>query len=104
GVPTITLAGDTPAGRQGASILRHSGLAELIAHDEAEFTAIGAALPSDLGRLAAIRAGLRERFATPSSSDMDGVGLGTELALRAMWRRWCDGLAPAPLQIELPAP
>ena len=104
GVPTLTLAGDTPAGRQGASIMRHCGLPEFIAGDEAEFTAIGAALPADLGQLAAIRASLRARFATPTSADMDGVGLGVELALRAMWRRWCDDLPPAPLQISLPPP
>lgn len=104
GVPTLTLAGDTAAGRQGASIMRHNGLADFIAGDAAEFAAIGAALPARLDHLAAIRASLRARFATPTSSDMDAIGLGVELALRAMWRRWCEGLPPAPLQIDLAAP
>ena len=104
GVPTITLAGETAAGRQGASIMRHAGLLEFIAHDEAEFTAIGAALPADLGKLAAIRASLRGTLALPSSADLDGVGHGVELALRAMWRRWCAGEPAAPLEVALPPP
>ncbi|MDB5961234.1 MAG: hypothetical protein JWP59_2528, partial [Massilia sp.] len=103
GVPTLTLAGDTAAGRQGASIMRHSGLPEFIAGDEAEFTALGVQLARDPGALSAIRAGLRQRFLAPSSDAMDAVADGVERALRAMWRRWCAGLAAAPLRIDLAA-
>jgi predicted O-linked N-acetylglucosamine transferase (SPINDLY family) len=102
GVPTVTLSGATAAGRQGASIMRHSGLPQYIASSAAEFVAIGTAQASDLDTLAHTRASLRERFITPTSGAMEGVALATELALRAMWERWCAQQPPAPLQISLP--
>ncbi|WP_426110107.1 tetratricopeptide repeat protein [Massilia sp. PWRC2] len=104
GVPTVTLLGSTAAGCQGASIMRHSGLPQLIADDADDFVAIAVAQANDLAALATIRAQLRGCFTTPSSSTMDGIALGLELALRAIWQRWCAQQAPAPLQITLPQP
>jgi protein O-GlcNAc transferase len=98
GVPTLTLAGASAAGHQGSGILRHLGLPGFIAADGGEFVALGAALAHDLDALAAIRASLRGRFAAGDA--VDGGPHGVELALRAMWRRWCAGLAPAPLRID----
>ena len=102
GVPTLTLTGDTPAGRQGASILRHCGLPFFVADDEAQFVDIGIERAQDLTVLAIIRDGLRAHFGGPASGAMDAIALCVDLALRAMWVRWCDGLPPAPLRVALP--
>jgi len=61
GVPTLTLAGDTLLSRQGVSLLSASGLSGWIAADEEEYVARAVAFASDLGRLAALRAGLRQQ-------------------------------------------
>lgn len=99
GVPTLTLEGATAAGRQGASILRHSALPQFVAASQDDFVAIGAALPQQLAALAAIRASLRGRFAAPSSADMDAIAAGVAAAWRAMWQRWCSALPPVALHI-----
>lgn len=65
GVPTLTLAGQTPASRQGASLMGHVGLPQFIAHSEAEFVE-GLYWAGHLTELAAIRAGLRQRWNQPA--------------------------------------
>lgn len=108
GVPTLTLAGDTAAGRQTACILEHNGLARFVARDAEDFVAKGLAACADLDALAALRAGLRSRFPPPSGESMTHVADGVENALRLMWRRWCAHLPAAsfeaPLVLEPAAP
>jgi dTDP-4-amino-4,6-dideoxygalactose transaminase len=102
GVPTLTLAGDTAAGRQTVCILEHSGLPQYIAHDAAEFEHKGVALSRDLDALGELRAALRGRFAPPSSDYMTGIADGVENALRTMWQRWCDGQPAASFEVQAP--
>jgi predicted O-linked N-acetylglucosamine transferase (SPINDLY family) len=91
GVPVVTLAGATHAGRVGASLLGAVGLAELIVGDREAYVATAVELARDRGRRAALRAGLRQRLA--NSPLMDGAGYARRLesAYRAMWRAWCGG-------------
>ncbi len=97
GVPTLTLAGETAAGRQTACILGHKGLPQFIAGDADDFLAKGVAACGDLATLAALRADMRTRFPALSSADFEHVTDGFENAMRLVWRRWCAGLPPAPL-------
>ncbi len=62
GVPIVTLPSDRLLGRQSASHLRNIGLPEFIADDPADYVRRAAAWSSDRGRLARIRAELRERM------------------------------------------
>jgi predicted O-linked N-acetylglucosamine transferase (SPINDLY family) len=89
GVPSITLAGGTAAGRPGASILEHLGLHEFVAHDAADFVQKGLSWAGDLAALSAIRADSRERFAKSAIGQPALVAAGLERALRIMWQRWC---------------
>ena len=102
GVPTLSLAGDTAAGRQGVCILEHSGLPDFVARDADEFVRRGVAIAGDLPALAALRDGLRARFAVQSSSDLVNLAASVEGALRTMWQRWCAALPAA--TFEVPAP
>jgi dTDP-4-amino-4,6-dideoxygalactose transaminase/predicted O-linked N-acetylglucosamine transferase (SPINDLY family) len=107
GVPTLTLAGDTAAGRQTVCILEHTQLSQFIAADADDFVAKGVAFAADLEHLAALRAGMRARIALPDSQVMTHVADGVENALRMMWQRWCDGLPAASFTAPLvlaPAP
>ena len=92
GVPTLSIAGRTPPGRHGATILGHVGLREFIARDPADFVKKGLDLVSDLGALAELRAGMRERFSAAAFSKPDVIAAALERALRMMWRRWCANL------------
>lgn len=103
GVPTLTLVGDTIAGRQTACILGHNGLDAFIAHDADDFVARGLAVCGDLPALARLRATLRERMPPPASDAMGQVADGVEDALRMMWERWCAGLPAASFEVPLRA-
>jgi len=91
-VPTLTLAGNTAAGRQGAAILGHAGLDAFVAHDAAGFVHKGLSMAGDLAELSGIRAGLRERFAHSAMGQPALIAAGLERALRIMWHSWCEDL------------
>jgi predicted O-linked N-acetylglucosamine transferase (SPINDLY family) len=88
GVPLITLPGATVASRQSASMLANLGLRELIAADAREYVDKARELALDPQRLAALRAGLRARFAASPLMDYRGFARALESAYRRMWRDW----------------
>ena len=94
GVPVVTLAGDRPVGRMGASLLCALGLDDLVARDVPDYVRIATALAADLDRLADLRAGLRARMAGSALCDGAGFARSVERAYRWMWRRWCAGQGP----------
>jgi protein O-GlcNAc transferase len=89
GVPVITCPGETFAGRHALSHLTNVGLTETIARDGDEYVELAVSLATDLPRLAALRAGLREQMAR--SPLCDGLRFAQHLMalLRDVWRRWC---------------
>jgi predicted O-linked N-acetylglucosamine transferase (SPINDLY family) len=91
GVPTLTLAGQTPASRQGAANLIPPGLDGFIAENADDFVRKGLIWSGDLTALAGVRSGLRERWLR-SVREPQVVASGLDAALRHMWRRWCPGL------------
>ncbi|UVW27860.1 tetratricopeptide repeat protein [Massilia sp. H6] len=92
GVPTLTLIGDTAAGRQTACILEHNGLAQFASHDADDFVRKGIAASTDLTALSALRATMRAHFPRSTSDDITRIADGVENALRMMWRGWCAAL------------
>ena len=62
GVPVVTLAGQFGVSRAGVSLLSGAGLPELIANTPEQYVDIAVRLARDQERLAAMRAGLRERL------------------------------------------
>jgi predicted O-linked N-acetylglucosamine transferase (SPINDLY family) len=101
GVPTLTLAGDTAAGRQTACTLEHFALQQFIARDGDDFVEKGVAICTDLGALAQLRGELRARFILASSDSLTNIADGVESALRTMWQRWCAGQEPATFEVPL---
>ncbi|WP_061533945.1 tetratricopeptide repeat protein [Collimonas arenae] len=91
GVPTLTLAGNTVAGRSGAGILAQVGLDQFIAQSAEEFVRNGLTWAGNPAALAEIRSSLRERFISSPYSQPATVANGLAAALRTMWRRWCNG-------------
>ena len=99
GVPTLTLAGSTPAGRSGASILSNVDLREFIAVDAADFIQKAIYWSGNLAVLSDIRAELRERFTRSTTGQPAMVAAGVERALNIMWQRWSAGLPPETFEV-----
>ena len=92
GVPTLTLAGRTPAARQGAAILGQLELDGFIAANAEDFVAKGVYWANNLVELAKVRADSRGRCERSPVRRPDCIAAGLERALRHMWRRWCGNL------------
>lgn len=99
GVPTLTLAGATAAGRTGTAILSHAGLQSFVAHSPEAFVQQGAALAGDVEALQRIRAGLRHTFEQSAMGQPAVIAAGLYLALRQAWQRWCAGLPPTSFDV-----
>lgn len=91
GVPVVTFAGASHAGRVGASLLAAVGLPDLVAPDLDGYCTLAAALVRDRARLSELRATLRERVRTSQLCDGAGLARSVERALRALWHRACGG-------------
>jgi predicted O-linked N-acetylglucosamine transferase (SPINDLY family) len=90
GVPPVTSPTETFAGRQSLSFLSTVGLSGTIARDLDEYVEIAVRLASDLPRLAAIRAGLRQRVAKSPLCDGPRFAANLMGLLRGVWRDWCN--------------
>jgi predicted O-linked N-acetylglucosamine transferase (SPINDLY family) len=92
GVPTLSLAGKTAAGRSGPAVLGNVGLEAFVACDAADFVQKGMSWSGKMTELSEIRAGLRARFASSPRGKPEVIAASLERALRIMWQRWCAGL------------
>jgi predicted O-linked N-acetylglucosamine transferase (SPINDLY family) len=100
GVPTLTVAGPTPASRQGAAIFEHLDLQGFIAADARDFLTKGLYWAHQLPALATVRAGLRERALKSAVCDPRLIAGAFIRALRHMWIRWCNGLPAESFEID----
>jgi predicted O-linked N-acetylglucosamine transferase (SPINDLY family) len=92
GVPTLTLAGQTPASRQCAANLSHLGLTGFTAANPDDFVEKGLLWSTETRQLAEVRQGLRERWLKAPLRRPEVIAAGLDAALRHMWRRWCANL------------
>jgi predicted O-linked N-acetylglucosamine transferase (SPINDLY family) len=88
GVPVVTCPGETFASRHGLSHLANVGLTETVARDLREYVQMAVSLAGDLPRLAALRAGLRQRMAASPLCDGKRLAGNLMVVLRDVWRQW----------------
>jgi predicted O-linked N-acetylglucosamine transferase (SPINDLY family) len=100
GVPTLTLAGRTVPGRQGAALLGQVGLEAFVATDAADFQDKGLHWAGDLAALAEVRAGLRARIEQSPIRHPDVIAAGLERAFRIMWQHWCARLPAKSFEVS----
>ncbi|HEX9180261.1 MAG TPA: tetratricopeptide repeat protein [Burkholderiales bacterium] len=91
GVPVLSLAGATHAGRMGLSILSAAGLADFAPASPETLMAVCRRLAADLAQLRDLRAGMRERLRHSPLMDEAGFARGLEAAYRDAWVQWCRG-------------
>jgi protein O-GlcNAc transferase len=89
GVPVVTMAGETPAGRAGLSIATNLGLPELVARTPDEYVRAAVSLAQDRAHLARLRAGLRSRMEASAIMDAPRFARNMEAAFRTAWQKWC---------------
>jgi predicted O-linked N-acetylglucosamine transferase (SPINDLY family) len=90
GLPVVTLAGAYGAARNTTSLLHAAGLQELVARDADQFVAIATGLAGDIGRLGALRAGLRQRLLDAGLCDGARFTRELESLYRSAWKTWCS--------------
>jgi predicted O-linked N-acetylglucosamine transferase (SPINDLY family) len=94
GLPVLTCAGETFAGRMGASILRGIGMPELIAADVREYEELAVAHALDRGRMNATRRKLEANRSTAMLFDTALFARNLEAAYREILARSRGGLPP----------
>lgn len=90
GVPVVTMPGERFASRHSLSHLSNAGLGELVADSPDAYIRTAKDLAFDLPRLAALRAGMRDRLRASPLLQATRFTRGLEAAFRAMWRAWCE--------------
>jgi len=101
GVPTLTMTGPTMASHGSASYLTHVGLDAFVTEDPDLFVKRAVFLANNIPTLAALRITLRARYNESLLGQPAVAAYGLERALRIMWQRWCAGIAPGPIDVEL---
>ena len=90
GVPVITYAGETHAGRVGSSILTALDLGEYIASSQDDYIAIAARLAGNKARLTELRNDLRLRMAKSPLTDGRAFARKMEQTYRTIWQAYCS--------------
>jgi predicted O-linked N-acetylglucosamine transferase (SPINDLY family) len=94
GLPVLTCAGSTFAGRVGASVLNAAGLGELVADSLENYEALALKLAQDRALLASLKGRLARDRETCPLFDTSRLARHIEAAYAAMWERYRKG-APA---------
>ncbi len=100
GLPVLTCAGDTYAGRAAASLLHAVGLPELVTGNLQDYEALALALANDRDRLQSIRRKLEANRLTFPLFDTDRFRRHIEAAYRTMWERRQRGESPESFAVD----
>jgi len=93
GVPVLTLDEGRFISRVSASLLSAAGLDEWIASDETAYIEKAVRAASNIEALIALRGGLRQQVIHSVLYDADSFAEDFDGVMRAIWRRWCGGVA-----------
>jgi predicted O-linked N-acetylglucosamine transferase (SPINDLY family) len=100
GVPVLTCAGDSFAGRMAGSVLTALGVPDLITASVAEYEALALDLAAHPQRVRGLRETLRKERTQHSFFDTDRYRRSLESAYEHMWERHTAGLPPAAFHVE----
>jgi protein O-GlcNAc transferase len=94
GLPVLTYAGETFAGRVAGSLLQAVGLSELVTLSLEDYEALARELASNPARLAVLRQKLAQDITTASLFDTVRTTRHIEAAFATMWERHCRDEPP----------
>ena len=102
GLPVLTCAGDSFAGRVGESLLNAVGLPEMVTHSLTDYEERAVALAAAPSELAEIRARLERNRATHALFDTERITRNLEAAYTRMVERHRNGESPVSFTVEGP--
>lgn len=100
GVPVLTLAGQSLQQNQSAALLDALGLSNWVVRSKEEFVRHACRAAADLPALSRLRAGLRAAAERSFRGATAQTAEELELALRTIWRRWCEGDEPTSFSVQ----
>jgi protein O-GlcNAc transferase len=100
GLPVLTCAGQTFAGRVAGSLLHAVGLPELVTHSLPDYETLALKLARDPDLLASIRQKLAQNRETHPLFDTERLTRHIEAAYVTMWERQQRGEAPDDFAVE----
>jgi predicted O-linked N-acetylglucosamine transferase (SPINDLY family) len=90
GVPVLTLTGDSPVSRAGASIMANAGLPEFITSSKQEYVQRAIEFANNLPKLDQIRQSLQSGNAALYEPGNNTFARHLEQAFRQIWEKWCN--------------
>jgi len=99
GLPVITCAGDTFAGRVGASMLKAAGLPELVTTSLDDYEALARNLATEPELMSSIRRKLADNRSTCPLFDGDRFRRHVEAAYTTMWDIHRNGASPKSFRV-----
>jgi predicted O-linked N-acetylglucosamine transferase (SPINDLY family) len=99
GLPLVTCTGRSFAARVAASLLRATGLPDLVTASLEDYRDLALALARDPARLAALKARLAANLPAAPLFDTDRTGRQVETAYEIAWRRRLAGLKPCSFDV-----
>jgi predicted O-linked N-acetylglucosamine transferase (SPINDLY family) len=100
GLPVVTCTGATFPGRVATSMLRNTGLPELVTSNLEEYEALGFKLATDRALLQSIRRKLADNRPTCRLFDSDRFRRHIEAAYETMWDIYRRGESPKSFRVE----
>lgn len=100
GLPVVTCAGTTFAGRVGASLLKTAGLPELVTNSLEDYEALALELATNRARLSTIRHRLAQNIPSCPLFDNDRFRRGIETAYATMWDIYQRGESPKSFRVR----
>lgn len=94
GLPVLTCAGNTFAGRVAGSLVTAAGLSEMVVDNMTDYEALALQLAADPARLAGLKAKLQSGRLTCPLFDITKMTRHVEKSYEIMWKRYLDGLPP----------
>ena len=99
GLPVLTCAGNTFAGRVAGSLLRAVGLGELVTTTLEDYEAMALRLARDVELLTRLRVCLAQNRRSYPLFDTERYARNIETAYWRMWERWRAGRPPAAFSV-----
>jgi predicted O-linked N-acetylglucosamine transferase (SPINDLY family) len=96
GLPVLTCAGETFAGRTAGSMLLAAGLPELVTHSIEEYERLANRLAREADLLSDIRRKLEQACSRSALFDRGRTARELETAFARMWENWLRGEPPKP--------
>jgi protein O-GlcNAc transferase len=99
GLPVLTCAGETFAGRTAGAMLLAAGLPDLVTHSIEEYERLADRLVREADLLSDIRRRLAQARSGSGLFDGERVVRQLETAFARMWENWLRGEAPKPFSV-----